>query len=206
MNVTPIDLVFITATIPSASSWGSCTPSQHTQFNLLPPLWTKRAHFRGNPLFQATYNIYKKNKKKNSLSFCPFRLVSQHVPDKLSELIVCFSVFRLYVAWKRGLPRKFARFVLFRPIKKRFFLISFGFFYSFLFFRTVAVNFISDLFPPTSLTPIFSKMLFALKPFDYSHTEATAGSHWKQTKTTDFKLLQSSLWQVFSNTYSRAYE
>ena len=27
----------------------------------------------------------------------------------------------LYVAWKRELPRKFARFVLFRPIKKRYF-------------------------------------------------------------------------------------
>ena len=27
----------------------------------------------------------------------------------------------LYVAWKRGLPRNFARFVLFRPIKKRSF-------------------------------------------------------------------------------------
>ena len=27
----------------------------------------------------------------------------------------------LYVAWKRGLPRKFARFVLFSPVKKRSF-------------------------------------------------------------------------------------
>ena len=37
------------------------------------------------------------------------------------RLIHCFSVFLLYVAWKRGLPRKFARFVLFRPVKKRSF-------------------------------------------------------------------------------------
>ena len=32
-----------------------------------------------------------------------------------------FSVFLLYVTWKGGPPRKFARFVLFRPIKKRSF-------------------------------------------------------------------------------------
>ena len=33
----------------------------------------------------------------------------------------------LYVAWKRWLPRKFARFVLFRPIKKRSFNLLFVF-------------------------------------------------------------------------------
>ena len=32
--------------------------------------------------------------------------------------IVCFSVFMLYVAWKRPLPQIFSRFVLFHPIKK----------------------------------------------------------------------------------------
>ena len=35
--------------------------------------------------------------------------------------INCFSVFMLYVAWKRGLSRKCSRFVQFRPIKKRSF-------------------------------------------------------------------------------------
>ena len=30
----------------------------------------------------------------------------------------------MYVAWKRGLPRKFARFVLFRLIKKRSFQLE----------------------------------------------------------------------------------
>ena len=39
----------------------------------------------------------------------------------VSFLIVCFSLFMLYVAWKRGLPQKFARFVLFYPINKRSF-------------------------------------------------------------------------------------
>ena len=34
------------------------------------------------------------------------------------------SVFLMYVAWKRGLPRKCARFVLFRPIKKSVLLTS----------------------------------------------------------------------------------
>ena len=35
------------------------------------------------------------------------------------ELIVCFPVFWwLYIAWKRGLPKKIACFVLFHPIKK----------------------------------------------------------------------------------------
>ena len=37
------------------------------------------------------------------------------------DWIVCFSIFMLYVAWKRGLPRKLARFVLFRPVKKHSF-------------------------------------------------------------------------------------
>ena len=36
--------------------------------------------------------------------------------DKLVQL---FSVVLLYVAWKRGFPGKFARFVLFRLIKKK---------------------------------------------------------------------------------------
>ena len=43
--------------------------------------------------------------------------------------INCFfffsSVFMLYLAWKRGLPRKCARFVPFRPIKKRSFHLSY---------------------------------------------------------------------------------
>ena len=39
----------------------------------------------------------------------------------LLHKLICFSVFLLYVASKRGLPRKFSRFVLFRPIKKRSF-------------------------------------------------------------------------------------
>ena len=37
------------------------------------------------------------------------------------KLVQLFSVVLLYVAWKRGLPRKFARFVLFRLINKRSF-------------------------------------------------------------------------------------
>ena len=41
---------------------------------------------------------------------------SWHLTDK-DKLVWLFSVV-LYVAWKRGLPRKFARFVLFRLIKK----------------------------------------------------------------------------------------
>ena len=60
---------------------------------------TQRANFRGSPLFQATYNI--KTRRKKIARF------------------VCFSVLMLYVAWKRGLPRKFTRFVLFCSIKKK---------------------------------------------------------------------------------------
>ena len=42
---------------------------------------------------------------------------------KVTWINGCFfpSIFMLYVAWKRGPPRKCARFVLFRPIKKRSF-------------------------------------------------------------------------------------
>ena len=72
---------------------------------------TKHAHFWGSHLFQATYNL--KTEKQTINSTC---LVSAR---RLVEGINCFSVFTLYVAWKRGLPQKFARFVPFFPIKKR---------------------------------------------------------------------------------------
>ena len=57
---------------------------------------TKHANFQGKPLFQTTYN----NTTENSW-FDSFLL--------------------LYVAWKRGFPQKFARFVLFHLIEKRSF-------------------------------------------------------------------------------------
>ena len=44
---------------------------------------------------------------------------SWHLTDK-DKLVSLFSVL-LYVAWKRGLPKKIARFVLFRLIKKHSF-------------------------------------------------------------------------------------
>ena len=50
-------------------------------------------------------------------SFCQPLISNWHMID----WIVCFSIFMLYVAWKRGLPRKLARFVLFRPVKKHSF-------------------------------------------------------------------------------------
>ena len=37
------------------------------------------------------------------------------------KVVSLFSVLLLYIAWKRGLPQKFARFVLFRLTKKRSF-------------------------------------------------------------------------------------
>ena len=45
---------------------------------------------------------------KQSVS-CSFPSASHPTSNwhKLSHLIVCFSVFLLYVVWKRGLPRKF---------------------------------------------------------------------------------------------------
>ena len=49
----------------------------------------------------------------------------------------------MYVAWKRGLPRQFARFVLFRLIKKHSFNLLCVLD---LFFRTLAVNSVSDFF------------------------------------------------------------
>ena len=48
-----------------------------------------------------------------------FLLLVSHIKLTQVELNVCFSVFLLYEAWKRGLPWKCARFVLFCPIKKR---------------------------------------------------------------------------------------
>ena len=59
---------------------------------------------------------------RQSLS-CPFSSARLAHPTDTREveLTVCFSIFMLYVAWKRGLPRKFARFILIRPIKRRSF-------------------------------------------------------------------------------------
>ena len=61
------------------------------------------------------------------------------------SFVLCFflSVFMLYVARKRELPRKFARFVLFRPIKKRSFNLLCVLV---LFFRTLVVSSVSDFF------------------------------------------------------------
>ena len=54
---------------------------------------------------------------------CPFPFASLPHPTDTRpvELIVCSSVFMLYVAWKRGFPQNFSCFVLFRSIKKHSF-------------------------------------------------------------------------------------
>ena len=73
----------------------------------------KCAHFWGSPLFQAMHNT-KTEKQTHNFSLVPF---SFHQPPKSNwhkiSWIVCFSVFMLYMAWKRGLPWKFAWIVLF---------------------------------------------------------------------------------------------
>ena len=108
---------------------------------------TKCANFQGSPLFQATYNV-KTEKQTIQLTLCqlgvPFFFCQPPTSNwhKVSW-IVCFSVFTLYVAWKRGLPQKYAHFVLFRLIKKRSFNLLC---ISDLFFRTLAVNSVSDFF------------------------------------------------------------
>ena len=66
-----------------------------------------------------------------------------------------FSVFMLYVAWERGFPRKFTRFVLFRPIKKRSFnlLCVLGLFF-FVFFQNAGSQLCFRFFPPISFRPL----------------------------------------------------
>ena len=59
------------------------------------------------------------------------------------KVVSLFSVLLLYIAWKRGLPQKFARFVLFRLTKKRSFNL---FCFLDLFFRMLTVNSVSDFF------------------------------------------------------------
>ena len=68
---------------------------------------TKRANFQGSHLSQAT--LEQTQDKLNCLLF------------SVVVVGVLLLFFMLYVDWKRGLPRKFAHFVLFRPIKKRSF-------------------------------------------------------------------------------------
>ena len=43
------------------------------------------------------------------------------LPESYGQKISWFNCFLLYIAWKRGIARKFAHFVLFRLIKKRSF-------------------------------------------------------------------------------------
>ena len=75
---------------------------------------TKGAHFWGGSLFQATYNIKTEKQTTQLVSTSNWRKISW-----TNQLF--FSVFIMYVAWKRGLSRKCACFVLFRPIKKHYF-------------------------------------------------------------------------------------
>ena len=67
-----------------------------------------------------------KGRETDSVSLVPFSFCQPPTYNwqKKVELIVCFSVLLLYLAWKRGLPRKCAHFVLFHPIKKRSFNLS----------------------------------------------------------------------------------
>ena len=71
-------------------------------------------------LFWSMRN-FKANVGLVPFSFCQPPTSNWH---KISWNNCLFSVFMLYVAWKRGLPRKFTRFVLFCPINKSVFLIS----------------------------------------------------------------------------------
>ena len=81
-------------------------------------------------LFIASYSLRHALFFITSISLVPFPSASLPASNwyKLSELIVCFSVFMLYVAWKRGLLRKCARFVPFCSIEKPSFksLVCFG--------------------------------------------------------------------------------
>ena len=96
---------------------------------------TKHATFWGSPLFQASYNIKTEKQTINSTY-----LVSVGC-GRLAEGKGHETVFMLYVAWKKGLPWKFACFALFRPIKKHcFYLLC----VLDLFFRMLAVNSVSD--------------------------------------------------------------
>ena len=61
---------------------------------------TKRANFRGSPLFQATHNI-KTEKQTFQIILCQLYVGSWRKTQ------VELFVFLLYLAWKRGLPRKF---------------------------------------------------------------------------------------------------
>ena len=58
--------------------------------------------------------------RKRARSPALFLLPASHI-QLTQDRLNCFSIFMLYIAWKRGLPQKFASFVLFHPIKKRSF-------------------------------------------------------------------------------------
>ena len=85
----------------------------------------KTCKVQGNPLFQATYN---NRKQLNQLILCPFDTVThslhfdtvtiKRTQDKLVLTVFCCIV---VCSLKKRLSLKFARFVLFRLIKKCFF-------------------------------------------------------------------------------------
>ena len=72
---------------------------------------TKHANFLGSPLFQALYNI-KTEKQTIQLALC------QLDARKLSSVYYLFFCFYVIHSLKKGLPQKFSRLILFRPINK----------------------------------------------------------------------------------------
>ena len=81
-----------------------------------------------------------------------FRFCCQSLNCRLYRRKVSFvpSSFRknptgkMYLAWKRGFPGKFAHFVWFYPIKKRVFFLNLFCGFDFFLFRTLAANSVSD--------------------------------------------------------------
>ena len=87
------------------------------------------------------------------------------------RLAVCFSVFMLYVVWKRGLLWKFAPFVLFFPLKQR----SFNHVIQSQENSDYTVNFGSSAPNHTNINPIFEERswvggrMLALDPSNSVH-------------------------------------
>ena len=106
MNSKQVMIYFIVLNWPSGQLWNrvDCQCSEKIS----------KTHKR---LKRTLFNWMKQDKTCKFLRKSSFSSFVLHKNKQLVHL-ACFSVFLLYIAWKRGLPWKFAHFVLFCPIKK----------------------------------------------------------------------------------------
>ena len=148
------------ATVTIVTTSISCTHISGRTRPVAAKLFVCSCIFRGfeeedylDNLHSILFSLIKKLQNKQEIkenAFFVLVVLASFTASNWHMLVNCvffffLSVFMLYLAWKRGLPRKCARFVVFFQLKSfRFNLLFVSDLSSF--FRTLAVNCVSDVF------------------------------------------------------------